>query len=109
MSKFRVSVHGKNFQLGSVKKRFFRNEFSRRSVGFYTTRFVEAETANEAIDTVFALLRLELESDGSVTRESSIELEEIREDEEGFDMHAPGEGYTFYGDADESTNVGASS
>jgi hypothetical protein len=100
MNKFKVSVHGKHFQINIISNRLFRTKYSSRMVGFYTTRFVEAETANEAIEIVFALVMSDLEKDGRVTPESSLELEEIREDEEGFDVYAAGEGYTFYGEAE---------
>ncbi len=97
MAKFKVSVHGKNYRIGEIRKRyFFRKEYVWRSVGFYTTRFIEAETANEAIEIVFALLRTELYNDGRQTDNSELELQEIQEDENGFDEYAPGGGYTFY-------------
>jgi len=100
MHKFRVSVHGKHFEIDIITKRLFRNRYSKRLVGFYTTRFVEAQTANQAIEIAFALLRSELTKYGTVTPEFLLELETIRGDEEGFDMYAPGHGFTFYGDSE---------
>ncbi len=97
MTKFRVDVHGKNYSLDVMRKRFFfLRTFEKRAVGFYTTRFIEAETANDAIETVFSLLRSELCNAGRQTEHSNLELKAIQEDEVGFDRNAPGGGFTFY-------------
>ena len=97
MPKFRVSVHGKDYKIGIVQRRFlFRKKHVWKQAGFYTTRFVESDNANEAIFQVFETLQMELERDGRTTENSSLELEEIQEDDKGFELYAPGTGYTFY-------------
>ena len=97
MTKFRVPVHGRNYQILRMRKNgFLGREYSSVSVGFYTTRFIEAESANDALELVFALLKAELEADTRITKESIMELDEICEDESGYDNYAPGAGYTFY-------------
>lgn len=103
MIKFRVDVHGKHFRVQLIKKRWLRREqLSSKLVGFYTTRFVEAANANEAIDKVFEKLRTELANDGRATEDSILELNEICEDDSGFDLYSPGGGYTFYTEEDGS-------
>lgn len=64
-------------------------------MGLATTRFVEAENANVAIDEVMKLVKNELNADNRTTHESTLELVEIREDAEAFDKFSPGEGFTF--------------
>jgi hypothetical protein len=96
MTKFRVTVHGHNYRIGIAEGRLFWKTYTSKMMGFYTTRFVEAETANKAIAIVFELVRHELETDGRVTAGSRLELEEIQVDENGFEHDAPGSGYTFY-------------
>jgi hypothetical protein len=103
MIKFRVSVHGRNYQIGIMKRvRFVRKELSTNSVGFFTTRFVEAESATEAIEIVFSALTTDLEQEGRTTHDSVLDLEGICEDDAGFDEYAPGNGYTFYSQDDET-------
>jgi hypothetical protein len=61
MEKFRVSVHGKNFLFHTVKRNMLLyRKYQTELVGFYTTHFVEAETANDAIADVLEILRKEL-------------------------------------------------
>ena len=96
MTKFRVIVRGENYEIGIGTGRLFWKRFSSKMMGFYTTRFVEAESANRAIETVFNTLQRELERDGRTTAKSKLELEEIQVDEDGFNRYSPGCGYTFY-------------
>jgi len=97
MIKFRVHIHGKHFLVRVIRKRWFRpDELLSKPAGFYTTRFVQAPNANEALDEVLKNLRDELDRDERTTGESIMELVSIGEDEDGFDQYAPGAGYTFY-------------
>ena len=99
MPKFRVEIHGSNFEIGVIKRRFlFWETLHRKPVGFYTTRFVERENANDAIAAVLEMLAAELEADGRNTTHSVLELVEIQEDDAAFDLYAPGAGFTFYSD-----------
>jgi hypothetical protein len=61
-----------------------------------TTRFVEADSANEAMEMVLRIVKLELQNDGRLTDHSTFEVKEIREDDEGFATFAPGGGFTFF-------------
>ena len=95
MPKFAVRVGGENYRIGIVKRKWFRDRYQWKNAGFSTTRFVEAETANEAIEKVFEVVRSELKEMGRTTKDSTLELEGVREDEEAFDLYAPGKGFTF--------------
>ncbi|HEX8735538.1 MAG TPA: hypothetical protein VF721_09460 [Pyrinomonadaceae bacterium] len=79
----------------------FRKKIDWKQVGFYTTRFIESETANEAIERVFKIIDAELREAGRVTADSTMELSEIQEDEKGYDLYAPGGGFTFYNEDEE--------
>lgn len=96
MPKFLVRVSGENYSIKVVTRRLFffkRKEVKR--VGLTTTRFIEADNANLAIDGVMDRVRGELEAEGRTTPDSFLELVEIREDADAFDEFAPGTGYTF--------------
>lgn len=107
MPKFKVILHGTHFMLRMKEKRFglLSREIS-REVGLYTTGFVEAADEDEAIASVFRMVDEELpENAVSTTERSTLEVDRIIVDEEGFDLHAPGGGFTFYmGDVDEDEN-----
>jgi len=96
MPKFLVRVGGENYGVRVLTRHWFflRKEVIKRS-GFITTRFVEAENANKAIEEIMTIVRAELESSGRTTTESTIELMEVREDSDAFDEFAPGAGFTF--------------
>ena len=49
-----------------------------------------------AIDQVFEALSLELQREGRTTENSILKLDGIQEDPNGFDLYAPGGGFTFY-------------
>ena len=97
MTKFAVCVKGENYKVATIRRKWlFLKESSSINVGMITTRFIEANSANEAIDQAISMVRAELLSQGRATETSTIELEEIREDEKAFNLYAPGAGFTFY-------------
>jgi hypothetical protein len=99
MPEFRVEIRGSNFEIGVIKRRFlFWKTLHQQKVGFYTTRFVERDNANDAIAAVLGILAAELEADGRSTTHSVMEVLEIQEDDDAFDLYAPGAGFTFYFD-----------
>jgi len=72
-------------------------------VGFYATRFVEADDEEEATLAVFRIIEAECSENAvSSTSKSSLELNKIIVDEKGFDAHAPGSGFTFYDEGDDA-------
>lgn len=105
MPKFRVQVIGKSFAL-IVRQRylFFFTRQSVRNVGFYATRFVEADDANHAIAYAIKLVEVEARDKLISNDTSSIEISGISEDVDGFDTLAPGSGFTIFStdDADSS-------
>ena len=97
MPKFKVQLSGENIHVEFIERKWlFKKKIYSKKVGFYTTRFVETESSEAAIELVFNMVRKELKDDGRLTNETVIELEEIEEDEEAFDKYAPGKGYTFF-------------
>ena len=99
MPKFKVRIVGRNYRIGSAKRTLFlKRQTEWKTAGFYTTRFIETDTANTAISEVMTLLEMELESDGRKTAEGTMELDEIEVNEEAYDLYAPGSGYTFFVD-----------
>jgi len=102
MPKFSVKLHGEHYQI-KVEKRdfFFRKRSEQKNVGFYTTRFIESESANEAIEITLKLVEREIEEVANSTLRSSLTINEIQEDEEAFNSYAPGGGFSFYVENDE--------
>lgn len=102
MPKFRVLIHGENCLIQSGKRKFlFFKQTVLAEAGFYTTRFVEAGSADEAIEKAFEIVKIEMEAKSCATERSTLKVEEIQEDEEAFDLHAPGGGFTFYIETDQ--------
>lgn len=95
MPKFVVQIGGENFRIQVVQRKWFRDRYEWRKAGLSTTRFIETETANEAIEGVLEIVRKELQEMGRITEDSTLELEGVREDDEAFDLYAPGKGFTF--------------
>jgi selenophosphate synthetase-related protein len=95
MPKFVVQIGGENFRIRVVRRNWFRDRYHWVNTGLSTTRFVEAETATEAIERVLEVVRKELTEMGRITEDSTLELESVREDDEAFDLYAPGKGFTF--------------
>lgn len=92
MKKYRVFVRGENFlmDVDSVNQ----------MLGFYTTRFVEAEDEQAAEYAVMDSLRSDPKLVGSVLNEDTdppmMFAEEIEELESFEGFPAPGTGFTFY-------------
>ena len=96
MPKFAVRLSGTDCLIKVLRRRWlFLTKEQTVHAGMTTTRFVEADSANEATEIALKLVKLELQRDRRLTNSSSIEIEEIREDDEGFEMYAPGGGFTF--------------
>ena len=96
MPKFSLIVEGENLLVAITKREKFGEDVSWNLGGFYATRFIESENADEAIKQVFEMLKEELEDFAKFTENSKFALSEIREDEKAFDLNAPGKGFTFY-------------
>ena len=105
MPKFLIRLHGENYKIKIEKRDFlFRKRSEWKDVGFYTTRFVESETANEAIEKALEMVRKELEEIAVSNQNSNLTFDEIEEDEEAFDLYAPEAGFTFYVESDDLIN-----
>ena len=67
-------------------------------MGFFTTRFVQASSRDDAVNEAKRLVAQELMSllvDQNI-ESIPLEVEEVFEDPEDFDERAPGSGYTFF-------------
>jgi hypothetical protein len=88
MKKFVVIVEGNNVIV------------NKKMCGFYTTRFVEANSEAEATNDAFDLIRKEIESRPDNTNDRfghpEMSLYEINEVEDFGDNDPPGGGFTYY-------------
>lgn len=97
MPKFAVRIQGENYKLEMIEKRFlFLNRSSLETVGFYATRFIESESANEAISRAFNIIEAEIKEFAQLTENSKMELDEIKETDESNESFGNGSGFTFY-------------
>lgn len=97
MPKFAVSLHGTGCRVEVTKRRWgLLRQTTIRPAGFYTTRFVEAATSDEAAARAIAVVQEELKDLNHSDSPASITAEGVREDEEGFFRYAPGSGFTWY-------------
>lgn len=98
MPKFAILIHGSNYEMENREPYFYfwKKSLGMQRVGFYTTRFIDAPTANEAIELALRMVKKETETLGIVTAESAIEIDSIQEDDAAFDQNAPGKGFAFY-------------
>jgi len=63
MPKFQVRLSGTNLRLRILRRKwFFRDEERVQFAEMITTRFVEAESANEAIEKAVELVKAELQN-----------------------------------------------
>ncbi len=98
MRKYQIYINGENFLM--------MNEGSKILMGFYTTRWVEASSSEEAEMKAIKLIK----NDQSLRRATLNEkedplmlyVEEISELENFEGVNPPGAGYTFYPDEKES-------
>jgi hypothetical protein len=92
MYKYKVLLRGQNFLLNLEGKR--------ERVGFYTTRFVEAQNPQEAEANAISALRTDPELCDSVLNDKSdppmMFIEEITELESFDGLTLPGTGFSFY-------------
>ena len=65
-------------------------------MGFYTVRFVDAPSKEEAIARVIEMVHAAVQSMYRDGYPRKIEVEEVREDEDGFAKYAPGVGFSWY-------------
>lgn len=97
MPKFAVRIQGENYKLEMIEKRFlFLNRSSLETVGFYATRFIESESANEAISRAFNIIEAEIKEFAQLTENSKLELDEIKETDESNESFGNGSGFIFY-------------
>ena len=92
MRKYKVLLEGSNFIIESDK--------GPTKMGFYTTRFVEANSPQEAEKLSIELIQNDSQLKNSITNEGSdpplINLDSIEELSNFGDNKVPGKGYTFY-------------
>jgi hypothetical protein len=100
MPKFKIKFHGERFRMQTLEKRFWGSRTVWKDMGFYTTRFVEAEDEEAAAILATALLVKELEDNSMYSENSVLEAVSSIRDDDGFDAHAPGSGFTFYSEDD---------
>jgi hypothetical protein len=69
-----------------------------QTLGFYTTRFVESGSAEQAIEDAIRMVRDELSRIVINPTDvlGSISVDAVWEDELAFDEHAPGAGFSWY-------------
>ncbi len=92
MKKFRVMLEGRNFLINSDE--------GPMKMGFYTTRFIEAESSKEAENLSVELIKNDANLKETVLNDQAdppmIYLESLDELSSFGDNAVPGSGYTFY-------------
>lgn len=88
MRKYRIQIEGKNFLL--------KEEYE--CSGFFTTRYVEQESEEKAIESAMNLIRDELKFNVSKKSNKNPEMfvQEIVELESFGDANVPGSGFSWY-------------
>ena len=98
MKKYRVLLEGKNF--------IIKSDIGPERMGFYTTRFVKADSPEEAEKLSVDLIKSDSDLKNTVLNDKSdppmIYLESLDELERFGDNILPGSGYTFYPEEDEN-------
>ena len=97
MPKFAVHVHGTGCWFGLEERhgrKVVRTE--PRPMGFYTVRFVEAPSQEEAAARVVEMVEAEVQPMYRDDYPRTIEVEEVIEDPRRFDELGPGQGFTWY-------------
>jgi hypothetical protein len=103
MPKYTVSLHGTGCRIEVTERRFgLIRHTVLRPAGFYTTRFVEAATPEEAEAAAVTTVLDEVKGIDRSGSTPTVIAEEVREDAEGYARHAPGSGFSWYleGDGD---------
>jgi len=92
MKKYQILVQGKNFSLSL--------EGEAKTMGFYTTRWVEAKSPQDAENSVIELIKNDKNLKDAVLNEKNnppmLYAEEIIEIENFEGVKPPGSGYSFY-------------
>ncbi len=97
MPKFAVHLHGTGCWFGLEERRLGKWEQTvPRAHGFYTVRFVEAASEEEAAAIAVEMVQAEVKSMYLDGYPRSIEVEEVLEDPKRFAEFAPGVGFTWY-------------
>jgi len=101
--KFRVLLAGDGFYLVTEERRWLRRRRVVSRCGFFTTRWVEAATTVEAAEVAKAMVLEELKDRSDFIANGpdqpwTVTVEEVTEDEAGFDEFGPGAGFTWYDD-----------
>lgn len=101
---FAIGFHGQRFNLLMSERRwlFWTRTFV-AEVGFYTTRFVLANDANEAIRVATEILANEVESRFEHSPDSVLNVDEVVVRNDEYTGH--GHGFTFYGSDGEADTV----
>ena len=91
--RYAVILHGTGFNLRARSGDF-------RPLGFYTTRFVETDTVDEAVDQAMELVARELRPllDDQDPSPMTLDVDNVYEDPPDFAKRAPGRGFTWYDD-----------
>ena len=98
MSKYRVFIEGTNALLS------IRNAVSRQ--GFFTTRFVEADDSDQAVDRILELIRNELKPKilNESTNPPKLTVHEIQHLHAFGETPAPCTGFTWYPEQEDETD-----
>lgn len=107
MSKFAVHLHGTGCWFGTEEEVAGKwQETSPRPMGFYTMRFVDAETSDDAVAKAIELVRGEVEHTYREDYPHNIEVEEVQPDAEQLSKTVAGTGFVWYPeDAEEEPAV----
>src|SRR5688572_14762202 len=99
MNKYKVFINGRNFWMEANGQS--------KLMGFYTTRFVEADTPENAENLAVDLVRTDAELRKAITNEKSnppmIYAKDIELLQTSEGVRLPGAGYTFYEEESEES------
>jgi hypothetical protein len=95
MPKFSVLLHGTGcrIEMGEGSRQ---NKPTIQALGFFTTRFVEAASAEEAARRAAEKVQEELSDLNQSVVPPKVSVETVVEDEAGYSKYAPGGGFTWY-------------
>jgi hypothetical protein len=101
MPKYSVLLHGKGGVMNISERRWLLfNKITERRTGFYTTRFVEAISLDEAAKKAILMVRDEIQKLYYPKLPWTIVAEEIIEVDAELDENLSGAGFTFYPEED---------
>lgn len=90
-----MSLHGTGCRI-EIGQGSRQNKPTIQALGFFTTRFVEAASAEEAARRTTGIVQEELRKLNQSARPPKILVESVVEDEAGYAKYAPGGGFTWY-------------